>query len=597
MKKLCTVLAVLFVCTSALSAAPVLEQSRKNQRIEVTIIGTTDVHGNVWGFSYEDDKETANSGFARIATYVDSLRSANANVVLIDNGDTVQGTIMTDDIYNKQDGPHPVFSAMNLMGYDAMILGNHEFNFGKELVDRSRRLANFPILSGNLTLADGSPYTPGYTIVNKAGVKIGIIGLTNPDSPRWDGEKVDPFRFEAVGPAARRIIDQIKDQVDVIVVSAHVGFFPEYDEAGGSDGAQAITQLCPDVDVLLIGHAHVPVNQTIGTTVVGAVPNNGRQVVRFDLTLDGNKNILDRRISLVDMQAFEPSQALRADPVVKMAHERTRAFIAGGAPNEDGTISGGIFGIAAADFQPKNEIRGIPQGKLEDTAVIDLINKVQLLYSGADVSAAALFQDTSDILAGPINYGTIFNIYKFDNTLYTVEVTGSELKAFMEWSAEHYNTWKPGDISISFNPDVPGYRYDMFMGVDYEIDLSKPSGQRIVNVMYKGAPLQDDQRLILAVNNYRYSSGLKSYKLAAGTRNWESPNSIRDMLVEYIKDQGTVQPEIDNNWRIIGVNLDSPYRNQIIEMVNRGDLEVPYDTSLNIDALTAAGIIESTTQP
>ena len=132
----------------------------------------------------------------------------------------------------------------------------------------------------------------------------------------------------------------------------------------------------------------------------------------------------------------------------------------------------------------------------------------------------------------------------------------------------------------------------MFSGVDYEIDLSKPVGSRIRNVMFKGKPLANDQRLTLAVNNYRYSSALKAQKLVAGTKEWESPNSIRDMLVEYIKAQGTITPKVDNNWKITGVNLASPYRDQVIKMVNEGKLEVPYAKSLNIDELKKQGVIK-----
>ena len=216
---------------------------------------------------------------------------------------------------------------------------------------------------------------------------------------------------------------------------------------------------------------------------------------------------------------------------------------------------------------------------------------MQLLNSGADVSAAALFKDTSNIKAGPINYGNIFDIYKFDNTLYLVEVTGTELKRYMEWSAACYNRWKPGDISISFNPEKPGYLYDMFAGVDYQIDLSKPAGERIVNLTFKGKPVAGDQKFKLAVNNYRYSSALKTQKLVEGKRSWESSQSIRDMLVAYIKEHGTISPEVDDNWSITGVDLSSPYRDEIIKMVNDGKLDVPYAKSLNVDELKAKGII------
>lgn len=558
----------------------------------VTIIGTTDIHGNVWGFSYENNKDTTNTGMARIATYLEQVRQETPNVVLVDNGDTIQGNILTDDLYNKRPGEHPVITAMNVLGYDSMTLGNHEYNFGTGLIERLQVLANFPLLGANVARVDGTMAALPYTIVERNGVKIGIIGLTNPNAPRWDGEKVDPFVFAPVGPATRKVVDVIKDKVDIIVVAAHVGLFPEYDEDGGSDGAQKILELCPEIDVLLLGHAHTTVAQTVGTTVVGGARNLGREVVRFDIALDERKSVLSRSVNVVDMADYAPSATIQEHPFIAEAHKATRDFITGGAPSADGTPSGGIFGKAVVDFQPKNEIMGIPEGKLRDTAVMDLINMVQLKNSGADVSAAALFADTSDIPAGDINYGTIFGIYKYDNTLYRVPVTGAELKAYMEWSAACYNQWVPGDMSISFNPEKPGYLYDMFAGVDYQIDLSQPVGKRIVNVMYKGKPLADTTMLTLAVNNYRYSSALKAQKLVAGKREWESPNSIRDMLVEYIKEQGTIVPKVDNNWKIVGVDLSSPYRKQVVDLVNAGKLDVPYAASLNVNELRSQGVVK-----
>lgn len=584
-------LALVFILIVGIVAVGAQDGSSARGPQTVTILGTTDLHGNIWGFSYENATETVNNGMARIYGYVESVRKETPNVVLIDNGDTIQGTILTDDLYNKRPGNHPVISAMNLMGYDSMTLGNHEYNFGVGLIERIQALAAFPVLGANVARLDGTMAALPYTIVVRNGIRIGITGLTNPNSPRWDGDKVAPFTFAAVGPAARKVVDILKNKVDIIVVAAHVGLYPEYDEDGGSDGADKILELCPEIDVLLVGHTHNLVSQQIGRTVVGGARNSGRDVLRFDIKLDADKKILDRKVTAVDMATFKPSEDFRRNAFLAEAHQATKDFIAGGAASADGTSSGGIFGVATVDFQPKNEIKGIPEGKLRDTGVMDLINHVQLKNSGADVSASALFADTSDIRQGPVNYGDIFGIYKFDNTLYRVEVTGAELKKYMEWSAACYNQWIPGDISISFNPEKPGYLYDMFAGVDYEIDLSRPAGQRIVNLMFKGAPLKDEQRLKLAVNNYRYSSALKAMNLVSGKREWESPNSIRDMLVEYIKSAGTISPTIDENWRIVGVDLRSTYRDDVIRRVNNGEIPVPYGASLNIQKLKDAGII------
>lgn len=557
------------------------------EETHITILGTSDMHANPWGYNYEDDKETTNNGMARLYTYIQQVRAEEPNVVLLDAGDDIQGTIMTDDIYNKKpDSPHPVITAMNLMGYDAMTLGNHEFNWGVSTMKKILGQANFPVLAANIKDASGNYVTgAGWTILERSGVKIAVIGVDTPDVPIWDGGKegIEDCTYEAASTAVKQAIKEIGGQADLIVVSAHMGLYPEFDEEHGADSAQKILDDNPEVDVLQVAHTHSTVNQKQGNVVIGGVRSSGREIARFDLTLDANKKVTASSVEIVDMNGVTPSEELRSNPVIAEAHQATRTFISGGS-GKDGE-KGASLGSTTAKFQPKNEIDRLPEGKLRDTAVMDLINKIQLENSGADVSAAALFKDTSDLPKGDINYGNIFNIYKFDNTLCRVAVTGAELKAYMEWSAECYNQWVPGDINISFDPEYPGYLYDMFAGVDYEIDLSQPKGQRIKNVMFHGAPLQDDQVLTLAVNNYRYSSALKSQGLVAGKKDWESSNSIRDMIVEYFAKHSPVAPEVDNNWKIVGVDLQekNPDRATLIALVNAGKLDPPYSKSLNLN--------------
>ena len=585
-KKLLSVLLALVMVLALLPSAAFAAEGEKH----ITILGTSDMHGNIWGFSYEDSKETDNNGMARLYTYIQQVRAENPNTILIDAGDDIQGTIMTDDIYNKiPEEPHPVVAAMNYMGYDAMTLGNHEFNWGIDTMQKILSQAQFPVLAANVKDASGGFVTgAGWTIVEKDGVKVAVIGVVTPDVPIWDGGKegVEACTYEAANTAVKNAIAEIGDGADVIVVSAHMGMYAEFDEDGGSDSAQKILDDNPEIDVLQVAHNHVVVSETQGDTVIGGVRNGGRDIARFDLTLDQNNHVTDATVEIVDMTGVTPSQALRDIELVKESHQKT---IDSG---EDGE-GGAALGSTTAKFQPVDEIAGLPEGKLQDTAVMDLINKVQLENSGADVSAAALFKDTSDLPEGDINYGNIFDIYKFDNTLYRVTVTGKELKGYMEWAAACYNQWVPGDINISFDPEYPGYLYDMFAGVDYEIDLSQPKGERIKNVMFKGAPLQDDQTLTLAVNNYRYSSALKAQNLIAGKKEWESSNSIRDMIVAYLAEHAPISPEVDNNWKIVGVDLslDDPRRQEIIDLVNAGRLDTPYDKSYNLadyDAIIAS---------
>ena len=577
---------------SALPAALAAEGEK-----HITILGTSDMHGNIWGYSYEDNKESANNGMARLYTYIQQVRAENPNTILIDGGDDIQGTIMTDDLYNKTpEEPHPVITAMNFMGYDAMTLGNHEFNWGIDTMKTITGQADFPVLAANVKDADGEFVTgAGWTIVDKGGVTVAVIGVVTPDVPIWDGGKqgVEACTYEAASTAVKAAIAAIGDPADVIVVSAHMGLYAEFDEENGSDSAQKILDDNPEIDVLQVAHNHVVVKDQQGSIVIGGARNGGRDIARFDLTLDADNNIVASTVEVVDMNGVTPSEEIRSIPLVAEAHQKTIGFIAGGT-GEDGE-KGEPLGVTTAKFQPANEIAGLPEGKLRDTAVMDLINRIQMENAQADVSAAALFKDTSDLPEGDINYGNIFDIYKFDNTLYRVTVTGAELKGYMEWAAECYNQWVPGDINISFDPEYPGYLYDMFAGVDYEINLSKPKGERIENVLFHGEPLTDDQTLTLAVNNYRYSSALKSQGLVSGKKEWESSNSIRDMIVAYFAEHSPVEPAVDNNWAITGVDLSlsDPRRQEIIDLVNAGRLDAPYAKSYNLndyDAIIASAL-------
>ena len=592
-KRLLPILLTLSMAASMLPAAALAAEADAGEK-HITILGTSDMHGNIWGFSYEDNAETANNGMARLYTYIQQVRAENPNTILIDAGDDIQGTIMTDDIYNKTpEEPHPVITAMNYMGYDAMTLGNHEFNWGIPTMQTILSQAEFPVLAANVTDADGELVTgAGWTIVERDGVKVAIIGVVTPDVPIWDGGKegIDEATYEAANVAVSAAIDEIGEEADVIVVSAHMGMYAEFDEENGSDSAQKILDDNPEIDVLQVAHNHVVVNEKQGDTVIGGVRNGGRDIARFDLTLDKDNNVVDAAVEIVDMTDVTPSQEIRDIPLVADAHQKTIDYIAGGTDESGEPLP--PLGSTTAKFQPENEIRGIPAGRVMDTAVMDLINQIQLENSGADVSAAALFKDTSDLPEGDINYGNIFDIYKFDNTLYRVTVTGAELKAYMEWSAECYNQWEEGDINISFDPEYPDYLYDMFAGVEYEIDLSQPKGERIKNVMFQGEPLADDQVLTLAVNNYRYSSALKAQGIVSGTKEWESSNSIRDMIVAYFAEHSPVAPTVDNNWKIVGVDLseDDPRRAELIGYINDGLLDPPYAASYNLadyDALVA----------
>lgn len=536
----------------------------KSEDMTITILGTTDIHGNIYNWSYEDRAETNNSGMAKVKSVVDEVRAENPNTILVDAGDLIQGTILTDEIYTKDlTRINPMIDVLNFMEYDAMALGNHEFNFGVDVVEKAMIDAKFPVLSANiLNKADNTNFARPYTIIEKEGVKVGILGLTTPNIPRWDGDKVKDLDFIGMDEAADKYIDEMKEKgADVIVTVSHSSLDKEYQEG---DYMRSVIEKHPDITASMVGHSHKSVNEVVGTTVVGAARDRGSEVVRIDIDVKKSKDkieVKDKKVTLIKTDEYEASADLKE--YTKEYHQTTLDFIS----NELGT--------ASADFQPKNEIKGIPEGQIRDTAVIDLINKIQLDNTDADVSAAALFSSTSNIKAGPVTYADIFGIYKYPNTLYTVEVTGQELMNYMEWSYKYYNQFKDGDINVSFNPNMRAYLFDMFSGVDYKVDISKPAGERVTDIKFKGQDLKTDDKLKLVINDYRYSV-LKNEEIIKGEPiSKTDPLSVREMISSHIQELGTIDPIVDNNWEIIGADFNHALRDYIITEVNEGRIELP----------------------
>lgn len=569
MRKLSLVLAFMLIFT-ALFANPAMASAEDNNTVTITVLGTSDLHGAVNSWSYESGKDYGDVGLVKIYNIVKLVRVENPNMLVIDNGDTVQGSIMTDDLYNADlSKPNPMIDMMNFIGYDAMTLGNHEFNFGLPLIDKIVKEAKFPILSANTyKKEDGANYVKPYLVKEIAGIKVGILGLTVPSIPRWDGPKVESLEFKHMGEEAKKYVKILKEEedVDVIITSAHAGL-DSRDEPDGGDAARNIALNAPEITALLLGHDHSHVEDTINGVLVGApVAKQGQcnEVVRFDIDLqkDGDTwTVTNKKLSFLNIADYEASP--EAEEHAKPYHEATLGFIKNS------------IGKATDDFHPASEIPGIPEAQIRDTAVIDLVNEVQLKYTGAKIAAAALFKSDSNLPKGDINFANVFDIYKYANKLVAVEVTGKELKDYMEWSASYYNTYKPGDVTVSFNPEIRSYNYDMFAGVNYKIDITKPAGERIVNLSFKGKPVKDDEKYKLAINDYRYS-GLKSMGIISEEAYFNSdPVTLRSYIKDYIKEKGTIEPKTDNNWEITGADLNHPLRDTIIELVKAGKIELP----------------------
>ncbi len=556
----------------AMSSNPVDSTSKT-----ITILQTGDIHANIYPWKYKTGEEDDDVGLAKVHTIVKEVRQENPNTILVDSGDTIQGTTLGDIFKDRRDMTHPMMKVMNHMKYDTWVLGNHEFNFGLPTLKNIISDAKFPVLSANITYKeDNSSFVKPYNIKNIDGLKIGILGLTTPNIPQWDGDKVTSLEFAGMSATAKKYIPKMKAEgADLIIAVTHAGLEGRYHETGG-DKVRKVAEENPEIAAIFAGHDHEPVKERVNGVLVMAPEDKGHQVSRVDLKLskkDGEWGIINQEATLLETKEVEASEEILE--LAEEYHQETVDYV--NTP----------IGTATGDFTPENEIKGIPAAQIQDTALVDLINRVQLHYTDADISSAALFDSYAHIDEGPVSIKAATLIYKYPNTLYTVEMTGKELKEYMEWSAAYFNTYESGDVTISFDPEIRGYNYDMFAGVEYKIDISKPVGERIIDLTFESNPVKDDQSFTVAVNNYRYG-GLKSMGMISNDASFKSEKSIQQYIIEYVKEQEVIKPVVDHNWEIIGADLSHPARDRIVQLINAGVIEIPtQNRSWNAESINA----------
>ncbi len=585
---------MLFFLASAvmLGSVPAFAEETSGTK-EIQLLATSDLHGKFAPYDYAVNEESTSGSMAQIQTIVNELRTDNT--ILVDVGDTIQGN--SADLF-LEDEVHPMIQAMNYMKYDAWILGNHEFNYGIDTLKHIMEGAKMPVLNGNVYDGEGKLLTENaYTIIEKDGVKIALIGMVTPNITRWDAANLEGYEVTDPVEETKKIIEEIGDQADIFVAAEHMGESNEYEVA--NSGVVDLANACPELDVILAAHEHKLVE---GTEVNGVLivenQDAGKTLAQVKLTVeeqeDGSFEVTDKTSASYTAADYEADSGF----IEELTDADTRA------KEDANTVIGTLTGGPLA---PESEINGIAQAKLQESPLIDLINEVQMYYTGADVSAAALFNDAANMQDGDIRKCDLSLIYKYANTLYKMEMTGAQLKKYMEWSASYYNTFKDGDLTISFNEEIPGFNYDIFSGVNYEIDISKEPGERIQNLTRPdGTEIAEDDVLIVAVNNYRASSQLTTYG-EIYKEGEELPKileidvkgdigGVRELIGDYIvnvKGGALEAPALSGNWKLTGYSWDEELHEKAAQLINEGKLELPADESgrnTNVRSITEADL-------
>jgi 2',3'-cyclic-nucleotide 2'-phosphodiesterase/3'-nucleotidase len=546
-----------------ISAVLLLVLAARAEEVRIELLATTDLHGNMLPYDYYT-AQPVERGLAKIATLIQAARSENPNNLLIDCGDTIQGTPL-EFVYQQYvqtgrlplsmgfDGQvplvrDPMMLAMNYLGYAAMVVGNHEFNFGLKNLAQARAQAQFPWISANIQAEPGStvkPFAP-YFVKTIAGVKIGIVGITTPLIPEWEPEEhYHGLRFEPAVEAARRAVEELRarEHPDVVIVAAHSGLDrdPRKDQtATGNSRDQAVYEMAtevPGIDAIVFGHSHEQIaGYSIGDVLLLQPKNWGISLGRMDLTLaregPGAWKIVSKSSRVIPVTAATVADA-RVLEIAQPYHELAERYL--------------NTTVAEAPVALDTRL-----SRVEDTALIDAVHQVQLFYTKADVSFASSFNLRVVVPKGPVTVREIAALYLYDNELYVIEGTGKMVRDALENAARFFQTCS-GDCSEGslINRKVIGYDFDMAEGVDYEIDLTKAVGDRIRNLRWHGQPLSDSQPLRIAVNNHRAGGGAGYSMFRNAKIVWQSPEEIRDMIIRYYGEHKQLPAQPENNWRVI----------------------------------------------
>jgi 2',3'-cyclic-nucleotide 2'-phosphodiesterase / 3'-nucleotidase len=546
-KKRRSLLSFVLALAIALALFVAIGSSGASSRVQITILGTTDLHGNLYPVDYYTNKPD-NRGLAKIATLIKRARKENQNVVLIDSGDTIQGTPL-EYYHNKKNNtpPDPMMLVMNSLHYDSMTVGNHEYNFGLKVLEKARSEAQFPWLSSN-TYDKGTVQThyKPYIVKEVSGVRVGILGLTTPGIPNWENtQNYAGFEFHEPLNEARKWVAVLreKERADVVVVAMHMGLEEDLrtgeinpGQVANENMALAIAKQVPGIDLIFMGHTHRDVPSLCVNGVLITQANHwGRHLARADMYMDREGDrwrvyAKSARTIPVD-DTVEPDQ--EALKLGEPYDRETQAWLS--RP----------IGESAEELTAKD-------ARFRDTAILDLIQRVQLEEGQAEVSMAAVFNPDARIAKGAVTVREIAGLYTYENTLVVLEVTGQQLKDALEHSAKYFRPYEPGKTTADLvDEKIPAYNFDIAEGVNYVIDLTKPIGQRIQNLQFRGKPLEPNQKLRLATNNYRVNGGggYTMYKNAPVVK--RSSQEIREMIIDWVERHKTIPTQPSNNWRIV----------------------------------------------
>lgn len=542
-----------------------MDEISASESFSIKIIATGDVHGAVFPYDFIEN-EPLNTSLAQVYTYIKEQRDVKKQeVILLDNGDFLQGQpVVYYSNYEKCDEPHICSDVMNFMKYDAASVGNHDIETGHEVYDKLIKEFNFPWLAANaVDIKTGLPYFKPYTIIERRGIKIAVIGMITPSIPVWLPEKIwEGIRFEDMVETAQKWVKIVKEKEnpDIIVGLFHSGVDNTYNnrsdhEYKNENASLTVALHVPGFDLIFAGHDHQEYNMIVkcddGHRVnVLDCKNSARlaAVASIQVKLENGK-MADRKITglIMEMNSCEPDREMMRryrDKIQIIKHYVSKPI---------------------AKFSRTVSSRDAMFG---NSAFVDLIHEVQLQETGADISFAAPLSFDSKINKGVVCVRDMFKLYKFENLLYVMKLSGKEIKDYLEFS---YATWfntmiDKKDHLVLFEVDEKGndrtagkfYNYSSASGINYIVDLSRPAGEKItISGFCDGRPFVQDEIYKVAVNSYRGNGGGGHLTEGAGISHEElltrivssTEKDLRYIIMRSMEERKFIEPCAKGNWK------------------------------------------------
>ncbi|KQL34689.1 bifunctional UDP-sugar hydrolase/5'-nucleotidase [Psychrobacillus sp. FJAT-21963] len=514
---------------------------------KITILQTSDIHGSIFPINYVNN-EQANIGLGKLATIIKQERQLNEQLILIDNGDLIQGTPLT--YYYIQFLKHeknPMISILNDLSYDAAVIGNHEFNYGLDILNQAVEESQFPWLSANiLDTNTGKPYFGcPYIIKEIESVKIAILGVTTHYIPNWENEhNITGLDFKDCLQETKKWVTYIseKEHPDVLIVSYHGGFERDLETGEptenltGENQGYAICKEISEIDVLLTGHQHRSLTGNLNGVETVQPSNNGQMISKVTLTLNNQNEIINKSSELLVVDNVKADEE-----VLKKAsrfEEETQHWL----DQPIGKVEGDML------------IKDPFLIRTSDNPLIEFINKVQMETAGVEISNTSLFSNSSPGFEPDVTMRDIISNYKYPNTLKVLRLSGQDIKEALEQSARYFVLNREGMLEVNPNyiqPKPQHYNYDMWEGIEYILDIRNPVGNRVTTLNYKGAPLNLQHEYDVVMNNYRAGGGGDYLMFKGKDIVKDIPIDMSEILANYILERKTIKATVNRNWKVI----------------------------------------------